>query len=99
MKRASVTYTKNCLGRVLGMVREGDTVLVLDRDVPVARIEPVSAPGLSAADHLRLLERRGVVTPPRRRLDAKAFVRRPRVRPTGGASAVAALIAERQASR
>ena len=99
MKRASVTYTKNNLSRVLGMVREGSPVLVVDRDVPVARIEPVSHTGLDAKDHLRVLERKGVIAPPHRSLDVRHFLGRKKVVLREGTSAVRELLAERGEAR
>jgi antitoxin (DNA-binding transcriptional repressor) of toxin-antitoxin stability system len=99
MKRASITYTKNNLSRVLGMVREGDTVYVVDRDVPVARIEPVALSDMESRDSLRALERKGIVTAPRRALDVPRFMRRKKVALAAGASAVRAVIEEREESR
>jgi antitoxin (DNA-binding transcriptional repressor) of toxin-antitoxin stability system len=99
MKRASVTYTKNNLSRVLGMVREGGAVLVMDRDVPVARIEPVANSRLDARDLLRVLERKGMITPPRHPLDVQRFLGRKKVVLGNGASAVRNLLDERRESR
>ncbi|MDD5704926.1 MAG: hypothetical protein PHR35_03315 [Kiritimatiellae bacterium] len=99
MKRASVTYTKNNLSRLLGMVREGETVLVVDREVPVARINPVDQDGLNADDHMRMLELKGVVTAPRRKLDVQGYLARKKARPRAGASALRALLREREESR
>jgi antitoxin (DNA-binding transcriptional repressor) of toxin-antitoxin stability system len=99
MKRASVTYTKNNLSRVLGLVREGASVLVVDRDVPVARLGPVNASELEPEDRLRLLERRGVATAPRRALDAARFTQRKKAQLCRGASAVQALLEDREGAR
>ena len=41
MKTASLTETKNRLSALIDEVREGETILVLDRGRPVARIESV----------------------------------------------------------
>src|SRR5688500_6315160 len=41
MKKASLTDTKNNLSALIDEVREGETVLILDRGRPVARLEPV----------------------------------------------------------
>ena len=41
MKVASITQTKNQLSALLDEVRKGETILIFDRDTPVARIEPV----------------------------------------------------------
>ena len=64
MKKARIAELKNNLSRYLDHVRGGGTVLVLDRDLPVARIVPVSEGSRAAgADEERLvrLERRGLI--------------------------------------
>ena len=55
---------KNNLSRYLEYVRGGGTVLILDRDLPVARIVPLqhSAPAAGDDDtRLARLERRGLI--------------------------------------
>jgi antitoxin (DNA-binding transcriptional repressor) of toxin-antitoxin stability system len=63
VRRVKIAELKNNLSRHLDHVRSGGTVLVLDRDRPVARIVPLGgAPEESAdADRLARLERRGLV--------------------------------------
>jgi antitoxin (DNA-binding transcriptional repressor) of toxin-antitoxin stability system len=64
MKRAKIGELKNSLSRYLDHVRSGGTVVVVDRDEPVARIVPwprsVRGAGSSAA-RLARLERRGLI--------------------------------------
>jgi prevent-host-death family protein len=62
MTTASVTEAKNNLSKLLKKVRHGESVLILDRNVPVARLEPLT-PGSPEADEARLLEleRRGLL--------------------------------------
>jgi antitoxin (DNA-binding transcriptional repressor) of toxin-antitoxin stability system len=99
MKKASIATTKNTLSRLIKDVRRGETVLILDRGNPVARLEPVSGdPNLSAA-RMSELVKRGIVAPPKRPLDAAAFLKRipPPLEP--GASGVTLLIEEREAGR
>ena len=55
MTKASVTEAKNNLSKLLKKVRHGQSILILDRNVPVARLEPLS-PGSEEADEGRLLE-------------------------------------------
>lgn len=99
MKRASVTYTKNNLSRLLGMVREGARVLVVDRDVPVATIEPVAQADLEAGDRIRALVRKGIVSAPVRRMDLKRRQPLHAVTLRAGVSAVKALLEDREESR
>ena len=62
MTTASVTEAKNNLSKLLKKVRQGESVLILDRNVPVARLEPLP-PGSGKADEAKLLdlERRGLL--------------------------------------
>lgn len=41
MKKARITELRSGLSRYLGYVRKGGTVLVLDRDTPVAKVVPL----------------------------------------------------------
>lgn len=99
MKRASITYTKNHLSRLLGMVREGETILVVDRRKPVARIEPVDRSELGTDDRLSPLVEKGVVSMPRKRLDLEAFLAEDMPESETGASVVDALLLEREEGR
>lgn len=75
MKRASISEAKNALSALLDRVRKGATVIIEDRGVPVARIEPIaSGPG---DGRLLRLQRHGIVRPPRRALAAAWFKTRP----------------------
>ena len=62
MKRATISEAKNQLSALIRRVRRGEEVLILDRDVPVARLVPVVS--MTRGDESRLLaelERRGVI--------------------------------------
>ena len=64
MKRARIGDLKNNLSRYLDHVRSGGSVIILDRDRPIAEIVPLSDPRSKAAaddDHLRHLERLGLL--------------------------------------
>lgn len=62
MTTVSVTEAKNNLSKLLKKVRHGESVLILDRNIPVARLEPLP-PGSREADEAKLLdlERRGLL--------------------------------------
>jgi len=49
-------------GKSIKKVRQGESVLILDRNIPVARLEPLP-PGSKEADEAKLmeLERQGVI--------------------------------------
>jgi antitoxin (DNA-binding transcriptional repressor) of toxin-antitoxin stability system len=64
MERARIAELKNNLSRYLAHVRAGGTVLVLERDRPVAQIVPLgpdASPASHRADRLARLEHRGLV--------------------------------------
>ena len=99
MKTASISETKNRLSAYIDLVRKGESVLITDRDVPVARLEPL-APGLRASDEALLsnLERKGVIK--RARLQpGKSYLKSlpPAPRVKGGL--LQALIADREEDR
>jgi antitoxin (DNA-binding transcriptional repressor) of toxin-antitoxin stability system len=79
----------------LAKVRAGASVLILDRDQPVARLERVE-PGRQGDDRLGRLERAGIV---RRGTGAvpAVLLRRPVAKPTR--SLVQALLEEREEGR
>ena len=99
MKKASVTYTKNNLSRLLNAVREGGTIWITDRDVPVAQLSPVDTAAVGATGRLAELVRAGLARPPRAKLDARRFAARPLPKLKPGRSAVRAVRAEREESR
>ncbi len=97
MKTATITEAKNRLSALIDRVRSGESILILDRGVPVARLEPVAA-FPDPTGRLRRLERAGVIrvgetAPP---LD---LLRTPGPTLAPGASAVQALLEERQSGR
>jgi prevent-host-death family protein len=98
MKKASLTETKNNLSALVDQVRQGETVLILDRGRPVARLESVLEGEVDAQGRFARLERQGVLRRPQRRR-GKAWRRTPPPRPAGGVSALAALLDERRSTR
>ena len=76
MKRASVSQAKNGLSALLDRVRHGHTVVIEDRGVPIARLEPIIGSGDSEGRGARL-ERQGLVRPPARALSDAWLDRRP----------------------
>ena len=95
MKKATLTETKNNLSALVDQVQHGETILILDRGRPVARLESVVGVEDDPEGRLARLERQGLLRRasaplPREILMAKA------PKPSGGASAVEALLAERR---
>lgn len=98
MKTATLTETKNNLSGLIDQVRHGETILVLDRGRPVARIESAVTETAEAEGRLARLERGGVVSratspTPRELLRQDPPAARP------GASVLAALLEEREDGR
>ena len=96
MKMAKISELKNELSRFLRYVRRGESVLVYDRDRPIARIDPVrERPAVGADDWTAELVKAGVLRAPATRLPPDWLESRP---PVGG-DVVAALLEERQTGR
>jgi prevent-host-death family protein len=99
MKRASITEAKNRLSALIDRVRHGETVVIEDRGVPVARLESILArTGTPAEGRLSRLERRGLVRRPTA-ASPKDVLASPLPRPRGGARLSEALLAEREDGR
>ncbi len=91
MKTANVSTTKNRLSSILAEVKRGETYLVLDRNVPVARIEPLQ----DVSEKLGSLVSTAKVVLPRTKLDVSTFLQTDRYTLPNGASAVSALLSDR----
>src|SRR5258706_4940258 len=59
MKSASVSKTKNELSSLLDQVKQGETILILDRNRPVAKIIPAGATDQDG--RIARLERAGLI--------------------------------------
>jgi antitoxin (DNA-binding transcriptional repressor) of toxin-antitoxin stability system len=59
MKKASVSDLKNQISRYLDYVKQRETVLVLDRNIPMAELKPITSK--SSSGKLIALERKGIV--------------------------------------
>jgi prevent-host-death family protein len=77
MRRVSVTELKNSLSRYLRLVKQGETVEIVERSVPVARIQGVRGQAAGDSDLLERLSRDGLVTRARRAPDRSLLRRRP----------------------
>ncbi len=97
MKTASVTEAKNQLSALLDEVRAGESVVILDRGVPVASLVPVTHSSDPTGRVQRLQRagqlRAGAAPPPIERL------RQPPPSLAAGVSAADALIEERRSGR
>jgi len=99
MEKTTISQLKARLSAYLKKVRAGQTILILDRDEPVARLERVAAGAAAGdrdADRLARLERRGQLRRATRILPMKEL-RRPA--PRSRASVVDAVIEDRRSGR
>ena len=99
MKKATITQTKNNLSRLLDEVRQGNTVLIVDRQTPIALLEPYRPEASGTGEHLARLTRQGVIRAPRQKLAVASFLDEKGPALPKGASAAAAVAAEREESR
>ena len=99
MKKATLTETKNRLSALVDQVRQGETILILDRGRPVARLSSVLAEEATASEgRVARLERQGVLRRARGQKTPELFSG-PRPRPRRGGSVLDALLEERRYGR
>lgn len=96
MRRATITEAKNGLSALIDLVRAGESVLILDRGVPVARLGPVGAVDSDA--RLARLERAGLVRRGSGKPASRILEEPPPALPKG-VSVLEALLEERREGR
>ena len=67
MKKSNISYTKNHLSELINQVREGESILIMDRHTPVARLEPVNYTNNDQSSWLEEKIRRDILSPPRKK--------------------------------
>lgn len=65
MKNAKISELRDNLSQYLAGVRKGETVIVYDRDTPIARIEPIPPEDADLPDWAREAMRKGILSPPK----------------------------------
>lgn len=100
MRTATITEAKNRLSALIEEVKAGQTVLILDRGVPVARLSSASEEGPDDLDgRIKRLERRGIVRRRRGGGSLERLLREPPPKPRGDVSIVDVLLEERREGR
>jgi antitoxin (DNA-binding transcriptional repressor) of toxin-antitoxin stability system len=103
MIRTNISDLKNRLSHYLRLVRAGEVVEILERKVPLARIEAVGALAAknSGSAWLQRMVELGVITAPKSKVSRSVIARIDHVVSEGGKNigAVNALTAEREAGR
>jgi antitoxin (DNA-binding transcriptional repressor) of toxin-antitoxin stability system len=97
VKKASITEAKNNLSALIDRVKGGSPVLIVDRGLPVARLEAVGGV-FSDDDRLARLVRDGIVRPARGGAAKTVLATRP-PRLKRGASGVRTLLDDRRTGR
>ena len=99
MKTASISEAKNSLSALIDRVRKGESVVITDRNRPVAQLAPLDGATRVGTDAwLADLERKGVIRRPKRKGLPKCM-QRPPIRLPGGVSVLEALLEERRDGR
>lgn len=93
MIKVNLTEVKNRFSHYLRLVQTGETIQILDRDIPVARLERITGSPTSAEPVLERLVEAGIVTPPKHKRSATRMLKKPLARCK--ADAVKILVEER----
>jgi antitoxin (DNA-binding transcriptional repressor) of toxin-antitoxin stability system len=97
VKEAKISELKDQLSRYLALVRQGEVIRILDRDVPIAQIVPITtaAEGRAVGSEALLdLERKGLIRRGTGRIPREILEKDPPGRPAG---VLEALLDERRA--
>lgn len=95
MRRATITEAKNGLSALIDQVKAGESFLITDRGVPVARLEPATSTADDDEGRLARLERAGIIR--RGRRDPRWVLDRPPVPTTDGRAISDLVIEDREA--
>ncbi len=95
MKTANIATAKNQFSRLIERVKLGETIVITERNRPVARIQPLAASGTP----LDALHASGLLSPPHASLNVPAFLAAPRPTVLAGHDLREAILSEREAGR
>lgn len=96
MHTSNIAAAKSHFSHLIDLVKQGQTVLITERNKPVATLQPVSP---SSAAGLDALHASGLLTPPRAVLDVATFLSMPRASLDSKHSLAQAIVDERADSR
>lgn len=97
MERSSISKTKNKLSSLIKRVKAGETVIIEDRGVPVAQLQPLTSTGTAEGRVLRL-QQAGLVRLPREKVSMD-IIKMPPPRPKHKIEASSILLDERRSGR
>ena len=98
MKRASISEAKNRLSALLDRVRHGHSIVIEDRGVPIATLQPMAGRGVDPDGRIERLERQGILRRPMVAPSEATLSTRP-PRPRKGRKASDIVIDERREAR
>ncbi len=99
MKIVNISHTKNNLSALIDLVKQGETVLIVDRNKPVARLESaLTDKNIDVEDRVARLERNGSLRQPIS-LPSKSVLKSHPPKAVNKASILQALLAERENAR
>lgn len=96
MHVSNIASAKNHLSHLLNLVKQGETVLITERNKPVATLQPIAQ---SSQAGLETLHASGLLIPPGKALDVAAFLSADRASLTSKNSLLHAILAEREEGR
>jgi prevent-host-death family protein len=97
MKNARISELRDNLSQYIARVRKGETLIVYDRNTPVARIEPIVADDEDLPDWAREAMQKGILSPPKVR--SRKPLKITPVKADPRFSLLEALLEERQSGR
>jgi len=98
MKTATISAAKNRLSALIDLVRKGETIIITDRDQPIAQLAPLPRHVEGDASRLADLERSGLIKRGRA-VPAKGLLKGLPPMPRTKADLLAALLSDREAGR
>ena len=97
MEHSSISNTKNKLSSLIKRVKAGETVIIEDRGVPVAQLQPLTSTSTTQGRVLRL-QQAGLARLPSEKVSMDIF-ENPPPRPKNKIKASSILIEERRSGR
>lgn len=96
MQTSNISSAKSQFSRLIDLVKQGQTVLITERNKPVATLQPISQ---AFPAGLEAIHSSGLLMPPGKALDVAAFLAAPRASLAPGNSLAQAILVEREDGR
>lgn len=71
MITSNIAATKSQLSRLIEFVKQGETIIITERNKPVATLQPIRSDSEAGLEAIRAS---GLLSPPERSLDLEAFL-------------------------